>query len=104
MRCMGECNGYYSLHAVPTLHVREFEEYIEQLVPLGLASTSRVYWLEEQYTFIPNFEYYDLASRMWRFPGLHGPINLQTYRTIPPWRVELFQFREPFPSIVGICM
>ena len=68
MRCMGECNGYYSLHAVPTLHVREFEEYIEQLVPLGLASMSRVYWLEEQYTFIPNFEYYDLASRMWKFP------------------------------------
>lgn len=68
MRCMGECNGYYSLHAVPTLHVREFEEYIEQFVPLGLASSSRVYWLEDQHTFIPNFEYYDLDSRMWKFP------------------------------------
>jgi DNA-binding Lrp family transcriptional regulator len=68
MRCMGECNGYYSLHAVPTLHVREFEEYIEQFVPLGLASSAKVYWLEDQHTFIPNFEYYDLASRTWKFP------------------------------------
>lgn len=68
MRCMGECNGHYSLHAVPTLHLREFEEYIEQFVPLGLASSARVYWLEDQHTFIPNFEYYDLASRMWKFP------------------------------------
>jgi DNA-binding Lrp family transcriptional regulator len=68
MRCMGECNGYYSLHAVPTLHVREFEEYIEQFVPLGLASNAKVYWLEDQHTFIPNFEYYDLANRKWKFP------------------------------------
>jgi DNA-binding Lrp family transcriptional regulator len=70
MRCMGQCNGYYSLHAVPTLHATEFEEYIEQFVPLGLASNAKVYWLEDQHTFIPNFEYYDLASRKWKFPWL----------------------------------
>ncbi len=68
MRCMGDCNGYYSVHAVPTLHVREFEEFIGQFVPLGLASNAKVYWLEDQHTFIPNFEYYDIASRTWRFP------------------------------------
>jgi DNA-binding Lrp family transcriptional regulator len=68
IRCMGGCNGYYSLHAVPTLHLREFEEYIDQFVPLGLASNCRVYWLEDQHTFVPNFEYYDIASRIWRFP------------------------------------
>lgn len=68
IRCIGDCNGYYSLHAVPTLHLREFEEYIYQLVPLGLASNCRVYWLEDQHTLMPNFEYYDMASRMWRFP------------------------------------
>src|SRR3989442_15715954 len=68
MRCMGECNGYYSLHAVPTLHVREFEEYIEHFVPLELACTSSVYWLEHQYTFLPNFEYYGLARRLWNLP------------------------------------
>src|SRR3989475_12101772 len=68
MRGMGECNGYYSLHAVPTLHVREFEEFIEQLVALGVASRSRVYWLEEQCTLIHGFEYSDLGRWVGKYP------------------------------------
>ncbi len=67
MRCMGEVNGYYSTHAVPTLHMQEFEEYIGQLRHLGLASSSKVYWLGDHDTFIPNFEYYNTNTRRWRF-------------------------------------
>ena len=67
IRCMGECNGYYSVHAVPTSSGRDFEQYLEQLVPLGLASTVRIYWMHEQNSSIPNFDYYDPEKGKWRF-------------------------------------
>ncbi len=67
IRCMGECNGFYSVHAVPSENAREFEQYLEQFVPLGLASNVRVYWLDEQHSFLPNFDYYDPEKGKWRF-------------------------------------
>jgi len=67
IRSMGECNGYYSVHAVPTDNTREFEQYLEQFVPLGLASSVRVYWMDEQNSTISNFDYYDPEKGKWRF-------------------------------------
>ncbi len=67
IRCMGECNGFYSVHAVPSDNTREFEQYLEQFVPLGLASNLRVYWLDEQSSMIPNFDYYEPEKGKWKF-------------------------------------
>lgn len=67
IRCAGECNGYYSLHAVPAQNRQEFEQYFEQLVTLGLATDYRVFWLEEFNHNIPNFEYYDVKKKTWKF-------------------------------------
>ncbi|TMI51077.1 winged helix-turn-helix transcriptional regulator [Candidatus Bathyarchaeota archaeon] len=67
MRCMGECNGYYSIHAVPEANRSDFQQYLDQLVASNLAREYRIYWLEDQHTSIPNFEYYDTTIGKWRF-------------------------------------
>jgi DNA-binding Lrp family transcriptional regulator len=67
MRCMGECNGYYSVHAVPEANRSDFQQYLDHLVASGMARDYRIYWLDDQHTSIPNFEYYDTSKAKWRF-------------------------------------
>jgi DNA-binding Lrp family transcriptional regulator len=67
MRCMGECNGYYSVHAIPEANRSDFQQYLDQLVTSNVARDYRIYWLEDQHTSIPNFEYYDTSEGKWRF-------------------------------------
>lgn len=67
IRCMGECNGYYSTHAVPTGKRWDFEQYLNKLVALGIASDYRIFWLGEADSPFPNFQYYDAARKTWRF-------------------------------------
>ncbi len=66
-RCTGDCNGYHSLHTVPSSNRQDFEQYIDQIVSSGLASDSRVFWLDEYTSIIPNFEYFDLKKGTWKF-------------------------------------
>ncbi len=67
IRCSGECNGYYSVHTVPAQNRQDFEQYLDQLIPLGLATSYRVFWLGEYDTNIANFDYFDLKKRVWKF-------------------------------------
>ncbi len=67
IRCMGECNGYFSLHAIPTANRQDFVQYLDQIVASGIASSYRIFWLEEAYTPIINFDYYNPQERMWKF-------------------------------------
>lgn len=66
-RSTGDCNGYYSLHAVPSSNRQDFEQYIDQIVSSGLASDSRVFWLDEYTSIVPNFEYFDQNKQTWKF-------------------------------------
>ncbi len=66
-RCMGECNGYFSLQAIPTANRQDFEQYLDQIVALGIASSYRLFWLEEAYSPITNFEYYNAEEQTWKF-------------------------------------
>ncbi|OLD03021.1 MAG: hypothetical protein AUJ07_07335 [Crenarchaeota archaeon 13_1_40CM_3_53_5] len=66
-RCTGDCNGYYSLHAVPANNKQDFEQYVDQIVSSGLASDSRILWLDEYTSNIPNFEHFDLKNGRWKF-------------------------------------
>jgi len=66
-RCTGDCNGYYSLHAIPSNNRQDFEQFIDQIVSSGLASDSRVFWLDEYTSIIPNFEYFDQNKGTWKF-------------------------------------
>ncbi len=67
MRCMGECNGYYSIHAIPEANRSDFQQYLDHLVASNVARDYRIYWLDDQQTSIPNFEYYDTSKEKWRF-------------------------------------
>jgi DNA-binding Lrp family transcriptional regulator len=67
IRSSGECNGYYSLHAVPAENRQDFENYVEQLVSTGVASDYRIFWLGEFTSNIPNFEYFDFKKNTWKF-------------------------------------
>jgi len=67
VRCSGECNGYYSLHAIPADNRPDFEQYLDQLIPSGLANSYRIFWLGE-YNAVASFEYFDLKKRVWKFP------------------------------------
>ena len=67
IRCTGEVNGYYSLHAIPTEHRQDFEHYAEQLVTSGLVSDYRILWLGEFTSTIPNFEYFEAKKKAWKF-------------------------------------
>jgi len=66
-RCMGESNGYFSIHAVPTANRQDFQQYLDHLTVSGIAQNYRVYWTGEQYTMVPNFDYYDAKLGKWRF-------------------------------------
>lgn len=66
-RCIGDYNGYYSQHGIPSLHQRDFELYIEQVRERGAIKSFQLFWLGEPRTTIPNFEYYDMKSKTWRF-------------------------------------
>src|SRR5207247_1632158 len=66
-RCTGECNGYYSQHAVPVENRQDFVQYLDQIVSSGLATSYRIFWLGDYHSHIPNFEYYDFKKRAWRF-------------------------------------
>ena len=66
-RCIGDCNGYYSQHGIPFSHLRDFELYLEQVRERGALRNFQLFWLGEPRTTIPNFEYYDMKNKTWRF-------------------------------------
>ncbi len=67
IRSTGKPNGYYSLHAVPATNQQHFQQYLDQLVTRGLIDDYEIFWLEDSYSPLPNFEYYDPKQRNWRF-------------------------------------
>jgi DNA-binding Lrp family transcriptional regulator len=71
IRCMGECNGYYSTHAIPIGKRWDFEQYLEKIVASGVATKYRVLWLGEAMSPLPDFSYYDAMKKTWTFnwPG-----------------------------------
>jgi DNA-binding Lrp family transcriptional regulator len=71
IRCMGECNGYYSTHAIPIEKRWDFEQYLEKIVASGIASEYRLLWLGEARSPLPDFRYYDAKKKTWTFdwPG-----------------------------------
>jgi DNA-binding Lrp family transcriptional regulator len=67
IRCMGECNGYYSTHAIPLEKRWDFEQYLEKIVASGIASEYRLLWLGEARSPLPDFRYYDPKKKTWTF-------------------------------------
>ncbi len=70
-RCLGEPNGYFSLQAIPSANRQDFEQYLDQVVASGVASSYRLLWLEETHTQYFNFDYYSTEGKTWKFdwPG-----------------------------------
>ena len=67
IRSSGECNGFYSLHGVPADSRQDFEQYLDQLIPSGLATSYRIFWLGE-FNDVSSFDYFDLKKLVWKFP------------------------------------
>lgn len=67
IRCIGEFNGYYSTHAIPSDKRWDFEQYLERIVASGIATEYRLLWLEEPKSPIPDFSYYDAKKKTWTF-------------------------------------
>ena len=67
VRCMGECNGYYSTHAIPLEKRWDFEQYLDKVVASGIASEYRLLWLGEARSPLPDFRYYDPKKKSWTF-------------------------------------
>lgn len=70
IRCSGECNGFYSIHGVPADNRQDFEQFLDQLTPLGLATGYRIFWLGDYHSNVTNFDYFDLKKRVWKFTWL----------------------------------
>ena len=68
VRCAGECNGYYALYAIPGENRQDLVEYLDHVVSAGLGSKYKILWLGELSSNIPNFDYFDMKKRAWRFP------------------------------------
>ena len=66
-RCIGDCNGYYSQHGIPSSHQRDFELYLEQVRQRGALRSFQLFWLGEPRSTIPSFDYYDMKNKTWRF-------------------------------------
>ena len=67
IRCIGECNGYYSTHAIPSGKRWDFEQYLEKIVASGIATKCRILWLGEAMSPLPDFSYYDATKKTWTF-------------------------------------
>ncbi len=67
IRCTGEPNGYYSLHAIPASNQQDFRLYLDQLVNRSVIKEYQLFWLGESYSPLPNFDYYNPKERSWRF-------------------------------------
>lgn len=72
-RCMGETNGYFVLVAIPSTNMRDYEEYLDQLVTRGIIRNYRISWLGESFSPIPNFDYYNLENKTWKFHWQEWP-------------------------------
>lgn len=96
MKCMGECNGYYSVHAIPEANRSDFQQYLDHLVASKVAREYRIYWLDEQHTSIPNFEYYDTSKGKWRFAWETWLRQLSDHKTPKPAKTT-FQTRSKPP-------
>ena len=66
-RCMGECNGYYSIHAVPTANRQDFELFLRQLLEREIVKNYKIYWLGETFFPLPNFDYFNAKEKAWKF-------------------------------------
>ena len=66
-RCLGDTNGYYSQHAVPTSNRQDFELYLEQLLERGVVKSYRVFWLGDAGFPLTNFDYFKPKDRTWKF-------------------------------------
>ena len=66
-RCIGDCNGYYSLHGIPTANRQEFELYLDQLLERGLLKNYRLFWIGDTKFPLTNFDYYKPKDRTWKF-------------------------------------
>ena len=89
-RCLGEPNGFYSLHAVPVENQQDFHNYLDQLVTRGAIKDYQIFWLGESYSPLPNFEYFDPKQRNWKFEWsewlrwMRTGKNAEPRRTYPP--------------------
>jgi len=66
---------------------RDFEEYLDQLVARGIIRNSRVTWLGESKSPIPNFDYYDFDKKTWDFDWKRW-LGLFKHRDKPPPRAS----------------
>lgn len=80
-RCLGDTNGYYSQHAIPTANRQDFELYLEQLLERGVIKKYRIFWLGEAGFPLPNFDYYKMKDRSWKFDWKGWLEKLTTTRT-----------------------
>ncbi len=67
IRSTGKPNGYYSLHAIPIANQQHFQQYLDQLLTRGLIKDYEIFWLEDSFSPLPDFAYYDREQRTWRF-------------------------------------
>ncbi len=95
MRCMGECNGYYSVHAVPESNRSDFQQYLDHLISSNVARDYRIYWLEDQQTSIPNFEYYDVSAGKWRFAWETWLRQFSDHKLSIPAKIDLRKLSKP---------
>ncbi len=93
-RCIGECNGYFSLAALPSANQKDFEEYLDQLVVRGIIRNVRISWLGESASPLPNFEYYDLAKKAWKFEWKEWLtiMKRRDRRTVKPSKIATASF------------
>lgn len=67
IRSTGQHSGYYSLHAIPVSNQQDFQHYLDQLVTRSVIRDYEIFWLEDSFSPLPNFEYYDPKEKVWRF-------------------------------------
>jgi len=83
------------VHAIPEANRSDFQQYFDHLISSNVARDYRIYWLKDQQTSIPNFEYYDVSAGKWRFAWETWLRQLSDHKSSKPAKTGLQKASKP---------
>lgn len=67
IRCYGKFDGYCAYFAFPAIHMEVLKDYVNKAKRLQALSNSRFFWITNSRVVPPDFSWFNLERKEWRF-------------------------------------